>query len=316
MDGLIFSEAPGQGISKDMLWRRVRDGLIAPVTRGAYLRPEQIGSLEARASVISRLLSPHMAVARRTAAWIWGLDVLPPGVNAARWPVELVVPPDRTRPRRPGVDVRQARLPPEETAEVSGVRVTSLRRTAVDCGRWLPRLEAVAAIDQFLRLNVDPGRLGEMAARLAGQRNARLLREALAAADRGAESPGESWSRVRIIDAGLPTPRTQIPVMGPRGAPLFIDLGYEDYRVGVEYDGEPYHSSHGARTHDEDRRRWLQHHHGWTIIPITSADVLFRPRPFLAALLTGLLDRGWKPEDEQMTEIATRLSRLDRRRAA
>ncbi|GAA2111512.1 type IV toxin-antitoxin system AbiEi family antitoxin domain-containing protein [Actinomadura alba] len=316
MDGLTFREAAARGISKGLLSRRVRDGILVPITRGAYLRPDQIGSLEARASVISRLLPPHTVVARRTAAWLWGLDVLPPGVDAARWPVELVVPPDHTPPRRPGIEVRLSQLPPDEITEVSGVRVTSMERTAMDCGRWLPRLEAVAAVDQFLRWNVDPGRLGEMAARLAGERNARLLRRVLAAADRGAESPGESWSRVRIIDAGLPRPGTQIPVMGRHGNPLFVDLGYEDYRVGVEYDGEPYHSTPAARAHDEDRRRWLEARHGWVIIPITSVDVLVRPRPFLTALVTALLDRGWRPDDEQMIEIGTNLSRLSGPRAA
>jgi hypothetical protein len=149
---------------------------------------------------------------------------------------------------------------------------------------------------------------------LAGQRNARQLREVIALGDRGAVLPGESWTRAVIVDTGFPRPQTQVRVPGPLRPSLFIDLGYVDYRVGVEYDGERHHVARRDREHDESRRRWLRKELGWELIVVTKGDVLATPYSFLAGLMTALFDRGWSPDDEELIEICTRLDRLKRRR--
>jgi hypothetical protein len=275
---------------------------------------EEMRDLRARAIVLSRRLPSYAVVGRRTAAWMWGLDVLPPGVSAAAWPVEVLVPPGRSPPRREGCRCYVADYADGDVALLGGTRVTSRERTALDCARWLPRLQAVAALDRFLRAGVDPGVLAARAAVLAGERNARQLREVLALGDRGAVLPGESWTRTVIVDTGFPRPRTQVPVPGPLGTSLFIDLGYADYRVGVEYDGERHHMAPRDRERDETRRRWLRDELGWELIVVTKSDVLATPYPFLAALMTALFERGWSPHDDELIEICTRLDRLKRRR--
>lgn len=274
---------------------------------------DEMRDLRARAVVLSRRLPGYAIVGRRTAAWLWGLDVLPPGVSASAWPVEVLVPPGRSPPRRDGCRCYVADYADDDVALVGQTRVTSQERTALDCARWLPRLQAVAALDQFLRVGVDPGALAARAARVAGERNARQLREVLVLGDRGAVLPGESWTRVVIVDTGFPRPRTQISVPGPLGTSLFIDLGYADYRVGVEYDGERHHMARRDRERDEARRRWLRKELGWEVIVLTKSDVLATPYPFLAALMTALFERGWSPADDELTEICTRLDRLRRR---
>lgn len=295
--------APTGGHAGHLTWKRVPDGLAVPVAVDTDLASCRADSLAARASMISRLPAPHAIVARRTAAWLWGLDVLPPGVRQWRWDVELVLP---------GRDLPPDELPAEHIVEEAGVRVTSLARTALDCARWLPRLEAVAALDQFLRRGVDPASLAAMARDLAGRPNGWRLRDVLRLGDGGAASPGESWTRVMVVDTGFPRPRTQIPVPGPYGEPLFIDLGYEQLRVGLEYDGERHHSGARARAHDERRRRWLRKEQGWEVIPVTK-DMFARPAPYLGALLTALLHRGWTPDDAALNRIATRLNSLNSR---
>ncbi|MQY09419.1 hypothetical protein [Actinomadura macrotermitis] len=277
-------------------WKRAGDGLIIPIAPGVRHSGEP--SLTARAEAIGRLPAPGAVVVRRTAAWLWGLDVLPPGANQAEWPVDL---------QPAGL------LPADHTVERSGVRVTTLTRTALDCARWLPRLEAVAALDQFLHRGVPLPALRAMARAPTGYPGNTKLGEVFRAADPRAESPGESWTRTLVIDAGLPRPRAQIPVMGPRGEPLYIDLGYERFQVGLEYDGERHHTGARARAYDQARRRWLGKEMGWDIIPVTK-DFLSSPAPYLEALLTALLHRGWNPAEETMDRIATRLARLRRRR--
>jgi hypothetical protein len=292
-----------------LTWKRTADDSVVPVGPGVYFVPAQGASLADRAAALSGLLRQEAIVARRTAAWIWGLDVLPPGVNEADWQVELITP--RTSDSGP-ITAGTVEVPAGHIIEESDVRLTSLARTALDCSRWLPRSEAVAALDQFLRKGVGTGELIAMARSLSGYRGNKRLREIIRLADRGAASPGESWIRVGIVNTGFPRPRTQVPVPGPRGQRLYIDLGYPEFRVGLEYDGERHHTGPQARAHDTASRRWLAKEMRWEVIPVTK-DFRTHPAPYLEALLTALLHRGWNPGNDTMNEIATRLAALNRR---
>lgn len=278
-----------------LTWKRTTADSIVPVGPGVYFVPVEGASLAARAAALSRLLPEEAVVARRTAAWIRGLDVLPPGVDEADWDVELTAPTTAAH-----------------VVEEAGVRITSLTRTALDCARWLPRYEAVAALDQFLRRGVSADELTTMARALQGYRGNKRLREVIRLGDRGAASPGESWTRVAVMKTGFLRPQTQVPVVGPRGRWLFIDLGYPEFRVGLEYDGERHHADSKARAHDARRRDWLAKEMGWEIIPVTK-HFLYSPVPYLEALLTALLQRGWEPDDVTMGHIAVRLASLRRR---
>jgi hypothetical protein len=296
-----------------LTWKRTAAGSIVPIGRDAYFVPVKGASLAARAAALSGLLPAEVVIARRTAAWIWGLDVLPPGVNEADWDVELITPrTSETDACLPAFTAENVELPADHVVEETDVRVTSLARTALDCARWLPRYEAVAALDQCLRQGVDAGELAAMARTLPGYRGNKRLRHIVRFGDRGAASPGESWTRLAVVEAGFPPPGTQVRVMGPRGHCCFIDLGYPEFRVGLEYDGERHHTGREARAHDAERRRWLAKEMGWDVIPVTK-NFLTRPAPYLEALLTALLQRGWKADDATMDRVAARLAFLKRR---
>ncbi|REE98607.1 type IV toxin-antitoxin system AbiEi family antitoxin [Thermomonospora umbrina] len=271
-------------------------------------------ALTGRARELSRELPAHVVIAERAAAWVWGVDVLPPGAREATWPIEVAHPPDLPPPGLPHCRPRPAELPADDIAEHEGVRLTAPERTALDCARWLPRLEAVAALDQFLRAGLDPTALTRRVRRLTGEPHARRLREILRLSDAGAVLPGESWTRVHIMDAGLPRPATQIPVMAADRPRFFLDMGYEQYRTAVEYDGEAFHTGPACRNRDTARRTWIRTHHGWEIIVVTKEDILFHPAPFLEALATTLMHRGWTPTPSQLGRLELKLARLRRRR--
>ncbi|TDC48466.1 hypothetical protein E1281_24690 [Actinomadura sp. KC345] len=321
-----------------LTWKRTAGDSVVPVGPGVYFVPVKGSSLAVRSIALSNLLPKEAVVARRTAAWIWGLDVLPPGVDEADWPVDLITsnklepgpatpassrspassPPASlgisSSPRGPSpVSADTVELPAEHVVERAGVRLTSLARTALDCARWLPRYEAVAALDQFLRRGVGTDELAVMARGLRGYRGNKRLRETIRVGDRGAASPGESWTRMAVVESGFPRPHTQVPVMGPHGGWLYIDLGYPELRVGLEYDGERHHTGSGARTHDARRRYWLATEMGWEVISVTK-HFLYRPAPYMEALLTALLQRGWEPDDATMERLGARLAVLQRRR--
>jgi hypothetical protein len=156
--------------------------------------------------------------------------------------------------------------------------VTSPPRTVFDLGRRTGLVPAVIAIDSLVRatgLTVDE--VQPLVEAHRGARGLKQLRQALALVDAGAESPQETRTRLAIIAADLPGPRTQIAVHNEWGAVLArIDMGWEEWRVGVEYDGAQHWTDPRIRAKDIDRTAELERR-GWRIIRV-SADLL-RNRP-------------------------------------
>ena len=115
-----------------------------------------------------------------------------------------------------------------------------------------------------------------------GVRGIKQLRQVLGLVDAGAESPQETKTRLAIIAAGLPKPQTQILVRNEWGAVLArIDMGWEQWRVGVEYDGAQHWTDPRIRANDIDRTAELERR-GWRIIRV-SADLLRNWPDILAA---------------------------------
>ncbi|WP_019634224.1 hypothetical protein [Actinomadura atramentaria] len=287
------------------------DGELFPETAA-----EPRDAVRERAETVRRSLEragdADATVARRTAAWIWGLDVLPPGADPREPPLEVIGGARAGPPAPPWNDPERVPLPAGHVAERGGVRLTTPARTALDCARWLPRADAVAALDQFLRRGATVAGLRDLARPLDGYRRSDRLRAVLRAGDAGAQSPGESRTRVLLVDAGLPVPATQIPVAGPDERYCYVDLGYERFRVGVEYDGERHHTGARSRAHDERRRRWLREEEGWEFITVTR-EVRYAPAPYVEAVVTALLRRGWNPPAAALDRVAARLAHLRRR---
>lgn len=87
-----------------------------------------------------------------------------------------------------------------------------------------------------------------------GARGVRRLHQILPLVGGGAESLPESWNRLASVDAGFPVQRTQIVICGPASYLIArLDMGWEQWRVGVEYDGAYRWTDPGQRTRDIDR---------------------------------------------------------------
>lgn len=224
----------------------------------------------------------------RTAAWIHGFDVLPPGADEREWPLEYA-----------------RELPREESTVIDGLPVTNRARTLIDCAADLPRLEAVAAADQFLRAGIDSRSLSAALDPLRGDR-LRRANATLLAADPRAESPMESWTRCLLGDAGFPAPVPQLRVRAPGGRTSFLDLGWEAWKVGVEYDGMATHVGLEAETSDHRRHQALRGS-GWRVVVVTASEVMEHPRPWMIALRDTLLARGWNPDLSELHDLNARI---------
>jgi restriction endonuclease-like protein len=252
-------------------------------------------------NVYQRRGSELTAKDRALAAWLWSdKKAVLAGNSAAallgtKWvdphsPAELIT--DRKRPP-PLIITRNETLLAGETTTVNGVPVTSPARTAFDLGRRPGLQTAVVHFDALARatgVTVNDVQMVTHAHR--GARGIKQLRRVLLLADAGAESPQETRTRLLLIAGGLPKPQSQIVVLHEWGAVLArIDMGWEEWRVGVEYDGAQHWTDSRVRANDIDRAAELERR-GWRIIRVSAELLRKRPDIVLARVREALCAAG------------------------
>ena len=232
---------------------------------------------------------------RSEAAWLWsGRRSVLAGLAAAAlhgsdWidddePIELIW----RNPHPPtGIITRNQRIGYDEVTRVAGLPVTTPARTAYDLGRLLRYGGAVMRLDALMRatpFSVEDVRL--LIKRYPGTRGLRQLRSALPLVDGGAASPKETWLRLLLINAGLPAPTTQIPIHENWRLVGVLDMGWEQYKVAVEYDGDHHRTNRQQYARDQWRLRKFDAM-GWIVIRVIAEDspegVIRRVRGALAA---------------------------------
>ncbi len=260
------------GISRKRLDRLVRERDVRRVLRGVYVRADVPDTIHVRAAAASLVLSPFAVACDRTAAWLLGIDTLEYRELEILPPLEAYALRDHSRPRRNGCAGGTRDLRPQDVCEVGGVRLTTPLRTALDLACNLRRSAALAALDWFMRAyGLTTRQLERELVRYFRRRGVVQARELVPLADPAAESPGESWTRIEIVDRGLPVPQLQWWVVDG-GRRLFrLDLAYPKHKVAIEYDGREFHADDERREHDRRRRTWLREH-GWTVIVVTKDD--------------------------------------------
>lgn len=261
------------GLTRKILRRLVKENVVRRIVRGAYAPTALPDTLELRAQAVALVVPPDQVVRDRTAAWIHGVDTFTYAEHGLEPPIELCALRGREPSTRSGTAGRTRDLAPRDIVFIAGVRVTTPLRTALDLGCCLRRREAMAALDAFARLHGLTVAEMQAAAKLFRRRRGVVqLRELIPLVDPRAESARESWIRLAIHDAGLPTPEPQYWVVVD-GAPTYrLDLAYPHCRVAVEYDGFDAHErTPEQKEYDEARRAWLRGN-GWTIIVIRRGD--------------------------------------------
>jgi hypothetical protein len=178
---------------------------------------------------------------RAEAAWLSsGRQATMAGMSAAvllgsRW-VPDAAPADYlgSHHRAPsGIIAHAGAVRDDEVCFRRGIRCTTVQRTAAVHGRTgSDRCPAE-------RHRVPTREAADIALRYPGARNIRRLRGVLALVDGG---PSRRRTRVRLIliRGGLPRPITQILVGRRR-----VDMGWPQWKVGVEYDGPQHGNLHG-----------------------------------------------------------------------
>lgn len=237
-----------------------------------------------------RRLFPGVYAPRRTslsledrivAAWLWSgrrgivSGLAASALHGAQWvEPDTVIELNLAHNKSPaGVTTRRDTLLDAEVAGVRGMACTTVERTAFDLARRgtvpkaVERLDALARATRFEADAVIAVR--DAHPRLRGRRRVQLLLDLV---DPGAQSPKETWLRLLLIEAGFPRPQTQIPVLAPDGYPRYhLDMGWEEFMVTVEYDGEQHRTDTTQYRSDIARSEYLDGL-GWRRIRVLAGD--------------------------------------------
>lgn len=274
-DGMVFS------VSDDVMSRYdahhlVRDGALRRVLRGVFVDARVPDSRELRVAAVEKVRPSAGVACSETAAWAMGVDTFAPGRRHDFTPTFLV-PHGTTRITLPGVQCRQAKLPTRDVTDEYGTLTTTAVRTAGDLLRRQYRPYALASADQMVRAElVDLAELSDHVHRLKGYPGIRQARALVVLVDGRAESAGESWTRLRLHDAGFPAPELQVVVIDRDGVAWRLDHAYVEKLVAAEFDGREYHTGTCDSAHDQDRRGALTEQYGWRFV-IARYETLFGP---------------------------------------
>jgi hypothetical protein len=264
-----WTEAKALGFTHDRLTSLIDAGKVRRVLQGVYQPTSLPDTIENRCAALALVIKPFGVVCDRTAAWLHGVDTLAYRELELLPPLESFVLRDCPRTRRLTCRSGERDLAPEDICQIGSLKVTTPLRTALDLACSLGQRDALAVLDGFMRIcGISREEFESQLPRYRRRRGVVQLRRLLPLATELAESPGESWTRMAIIEAGLPAPRPQVWVEadGPNKR-YRLDLAWERLRVAVEYDGREFHSSDEQRAADKKRRKWLRRH-GWTIIVV------------------------------------------------
>ena len=236
---LVAGQRSGVGAlgTKDMA-RAATRGDLRRLRRGAYVGADHWDSLDAVARHIvavraALVAQPDALVSHWSATAVHGL----PAVGRRDEAVHLTVPPASGGRSTPRVRRHQS-FRDAPTTVVDGIRVTSVARTLVDLAREAGLLAAVAAGDAALHTGiVTLPQLGAEIEACGTCRGVRCARRAVAFMDPLSESPGESLSRVRMAELGLPAPALQREIRDVDGLVARVDFLWPDLGVVGEFDG-------------------------------------------------------------------------------
>lgn len=214
----------------------------------------------------------------------------------ANWPddhVDLTVTTGRPR-GAPGYRIHHG--PVGRSAMVAGLPVCGGLETALQIARTTPLAYSVPLLDALG--HQDERRLSALASLIeqrAGGRGIARARQALSLANPAAESILESLGRLLGVLGGLPTPTVQLSLTVSRRR-YRADLGYEEQRVLIEFDGREKYDRWVDLAADRSRQNNLVNA-GWIVLRFTWTQVLFQPEVVLRTIRealekAGAADRG------------------------
>jgi hypothetical protein len=260
-----------------------RDGVR--VTRGAFVSRSVPLTTASAVRAALAVLPEGTVASHATAAVLLGAPL------PASWPLEFAVRPGVYRARRQRIRVHVRDLTARDEVRGAGLPVTSGPQTWLDLAAHVPAQDLVVVGDALYRAgHLDAATLAERLDRADGVRGVVRARECAPLLTPLAASRPESLIRYWVVTAGLPVPTPQLPVVDRRGRTVaHADLGYEEWRIALEYEGR-HHAERRQFRRDLDRYS-LMAAHGWLVLRFGEDDLRRRDR-VLSRVAGALESRG------------------------
>lgn len=248
---------------------------------------------------------PHGAVLtpvdKAVAAWLWsGRRGVVAGLSAAAlhgslW-IDANLPAELNQPSRhktAGIILHSDHLAEDDVGVLDGIRVTTPARTVFDLGRQRGLVTAVIRVDALLQ--AGELKLSDVQTLVDSHRGARgvvQLRRVLDLADYGAESPQETRLRLLLTFAGMRPSATQIEVFDEYGQFVGrLDMGWPEWKVGVQYDGKQHWDDPVQRARDIDQGVAYAEL-GWRIVRVGADLMRYRESTVIGRTRTALQAAG------------------------
>lgn len=210
-------------------------------------------------------------LSHRAAGVLWGLD----RIRASR--VEITIEAPRRLEHHAVTVHRTLELPRVDRTLEDGIRVTSVDRTFIDLVGVVREDVIEFALEDALRRGLTtadqlldrlealggPGR--------AGCGHLRMLLGAGETVGRRSGSAPEIELRRWLLGAGLPNPIAQYEVTSGEFL-AFLDFAYPEVMIGIEYDGERWHSGRVAQQRDRRRDHALAAL-GWLVLHVSRTEL-------------------------------------------
>jgi len=239
-EALTFSrDVLARGEDPRELARAVARGRLVRVRRGAYLpaaRWQRLGETERYTLTILAAIGSGRVdpvISHISAAVLWGAPVIGPMPKLVHM---LATEAAGTRTEH---GCRKHATRHHDDLEVrGGLRMTSLVRTLADVAVDCPFVTAVGILDwAFAEHGLSAEAVLEHLRLLGVSRGLRRAERAIRFADGRSGSPGESLSRVRMHEAGLPAPELQHEFRDSAGLIGIVDFWWPEFDLVGEFDG-------------------------------------------------------------------------------
>lgn len=285
----LFTRA--QALAHGLTAAHLRGPRVRRVFRGLYCDPALSNQVEALLVAALHLAPPGSAVGGLHAVALHDLPLplIAGGHDVSRDErllgnaLQVCAPASGRRTnRRPGLEISWTALPDAHVHVIKRIRVLATGRLLLELAAdgWV-REDLVALADAAMHNHrVTHEQLRDVLDWAAKRRGCRLARVVVDLADAASESPMETRLRLLIVDARLPRPRVNRPVMDGRRTVARPDLSYPEWKIAIEYDGAD-HADSPRRARDEERRFELRAR-GWTVLTFTSHEVLVTPEVVVA----------------------------------
>jgi len=233
----------------------VKSNRLHKLSRGLYVDGTEWQAAKSEGHELIRTVAAHSRMRGGSAVFVstsaGAVQELPlPRIVLKRTHVAAPLANGQVEASAPFVARHAITIPPEDIVEVDGIPCTTLARTVADLLRTTPAETGISAIDAAMRQRAwdaetrtyDEDAAEEFRAEVArhlrsGSRGVVQARRLLAIADGRADGPGESISRLYLIELGFLRLRLQVAVPGPKGRDYHVDFGLDDVRVWGEFDG-------------------------------------------------------------------------------